>query len=269
MSEDNKETETKKTYSRWQTKQKIKKLTQFSLSDSDKFLIRANEKELKDLVIKELNEKITEIGKQIDDLTNSKKTKDQDESTIKKHKKRLLAKLQKLKKCLKDEGGINARVKLLKLKSRKLRSTKNKIDEKLGSLKNSLKKCLYCKKRGHLAEDCPLKKENNNEEGEENDDNNKKNEAICYNCGSKDHGLYQCDKKIDYSNLPFAFCYKCQKKGHISSNCPENENGIYIHGGSCFICKGKDHLAKNCPQKQAREEAYKSKKVDKKKNNNK
>ena len=257
MSEDNKESDTKKVYSRWQTKQKIKKLTQFSLSDNDKFLIKANDKELKNLVIKELNTKISDLEKQLTKLKESKNSEDK-----KKHKKRIIAKISKLKKCLKDEGGINARIKLLKMKSRKLRSTKNKIDEKLGNLKNSLKKCLHCKKRGHLAEDCPLKNETQNEE-------NIKNDAICYNCGSKDHNLYHCDKPVDYSNLPFAFCFKCQKKGHISSNCPENENGIYIHGGCCFICKAKDHLAKNCPQKQNKEEAFKAQKPNKEKNNKK
>jgi len=62
-----------------------------------------------------------------------------------------------LKKCLKDEGGINARIKLLKQKARKLRTTKKKIEENLGNLKNSFKRCLNCKKRGHVVEDCPFK----------------------------------------------------------------------------------------------------------------
>ena len=66
--------------------------------------------------------------------------------------------------------------------------------------------------------------------------------------------------------MPYALCFKCKKRGHISANCPENENGIYIHGGSCFVCGAKDHLAKNCPQKQAKEEAYKTQKPKKEKN---
>ena len=184
----------------------------------------------------------------------------------KKQKKRFIAKIQKLKKCLKDEGGINARIKLLKQKARKLRSTKRKIEEKLGNLKNSFKRCLNCKKRGHLVEDCPFKfNKNNNEDDDEQNINNNK-DIICYNCGSYEHTLYKCDKPIDYNNLPYALCFKCNKRGHISANCPENENGIYIHGGACFVCGAKDHLAKNCPEKQAKEEAYK---VQKPKNKNK
>ncbi len=181
---------------------------------------------------------------------------------IKNHKKRYIAKLQKLKKCLKDEGGINARIKLLKQKARKLRTTKKKIEENLGNLKNSLKRCLNCKTHGHVVEDYPFKNDENNEDSKGN--NNDK--AICYNCGSHDHGLYKCDKPVDYNNLPYALCFKCKKRGHISANCPENENGIYIHGGSCFVCGAKDHLAKNCPQKQAKEEAYKSQRPKKEKN---
>ena len=244
-----------KIYSRWHTRQKINKLNQFHLSKEDKYLIKANEKELKDLVIKDLKTNIENLEKKINDINNNKNSQKTEEEIFldKKHKKRYIAKLQKLKKCLKDEGGINARVKLLKQKARKLRTTKKKIEENLGNLKNSLKRCLNCKKRGHVVEDCPFKND------EKNEDNKNKNndEAICYNCGSHEHGLYKCDKPIDYNNLPYALCFKCKKRGHISANCPENENGIYIHGGSCFVCGAKDHLAKNCPQKQAKEEAYK------------
>ena len=255
-------------YSRWEARKKINKLNQFHLSKDEKYLVRANDEELKNLVIKELNTKIEEYGKKIESINSSisKKNKEEDTSLQKKQKKRFIAKIQKLKKCLKDEGGINARIKLLKQKARKLRSTKRKIEEKLGNLKNSFKRCLNCKKRGHLVEDCPFKlNQNNNEDDDEQNINNNK-DIICYNCGSYEHTLYKCDKPIDYNNLPYALCFKCNKRGHISANCPENENGIYIHGGACFVCGAKDHLAKNCPEKQAKEEAYK---VQKPKNKNK
>ena len=249
------ENQNTKVYSRWHTRQKINKLNQFHLSKEEKYLIKANDKELKDLVIKELKTNIENLTKKVNDIkSNNKSEKTEEEISIdKKHKKRYLAKIQKLKKCLNDEGGINARIKLLKQKARKLRTTKKKIEENLGNLKNSLKRCLNCKKRGHVVEDCPFK----NNENEDNDNKINNDEAICYNCGSHEHGLYKCDKPIDYNNLPYALCFKCKKRGHISANCPENENGIYIHGGSCFVCGAKDHLAKNCPQKQAKEEAYK------------
>ena len=228
-------------YSRWHTRQKINKLNQFHLTKEEKYLVKANEKELKEIVIKELKNSIEKLEKKLDDK----------ESMDKKHKKRYVAKIQKLKKCLNDEGGINARIKLLKQKARKLRNKKKKIEDNLGNLKNSLKRCLNCKKRGHIVEDCPFKK---------NDDEKEINNNMCYNCGSTEHTLYKCNKPIDYNNLPFALCFKCKKRGHISANCPENENGIYIHGGSCFVCGAKDHLAKNCPEKQIKEEAYKSQK---------
>ena len=253
-------------YSRWQTRKKINKLNQFHLTKEDKYLIKANNKELKDLVIKELNANIEKMEKEIKKINNNKNTEinEEEKSTNKKHKKRLIAKIQKLKKCLNDEGGINARIKLLKQKARKLRITKKKIEQNLGILKNSLKRCLNCKKRGHLVEDCPFKNDENNEDNKGlNTD-----ETICYNCGSHEHTLYKCDKPIDYNNLPYALCFKCKKRGHISANCPENENGIYIHGGSCFVCGAKDHLAKNCPEKQAKEEAYKNQRPKKEKNEN-
>ena len=250
--------ENQRVYSRWQARQKINKLNQFHLSKDEKYLIRANDSELRDLVIKELTKNIEEIGKKIDLINKSKKEKNDDDKALdKKKKKNLITKIQKLKKCLKDEGGINARIKLLKQKARKLRSTKKKIEENLGNLKNSFKRCLNCKKRGHLVEDCPFKQNN----PDENNDNN--NDVICYNCGSYEHTLYKCDKPIDYNNLPYALCFRCNKRGHISANCPDNENGIYVHGGACFVCGAKDHLAKNCPEKQAKEEAYKMQKPKK------
>ena len=267
MEEEVEEKENQKIYSRWHSRQKINKLNQFHLSKEEKYLIKANDTELKNLVIKELNNNIESLGKKIESLKDSNNNKNtEDISLNKKRKKRLITKIQKLKKCLKDEGGINARIKLLKQKARKLRSKKKKIEENLGTLKNSFKRCLNCKKRGHLVEDCPFKDANN----EDNTENNN-TEIKCYNCGSKEHTLYKCDKPIDYNNLPYALCFKCKKRGHISANCPENENGIYVHGGSCFVCGAKDHLAKNCPEKQAKEEAYKIQKPkkSKKKNQNK
>ena len=120
--------ENQRIYSRWQARQKINKLNQFHLSKEEKYLIRANDTELRDLVIKELTKNIEEIGKKIDSINNSKKDKKEEEISLdKKKKKRLITKIQKLKKCLKDEGGINARIKLLKQKARKLRSTKKRL----------------------------------------------------------------------------------------------------------------------------------------------
>ena len=255
--------------SQWQKKQKIKKLSDFKLTKDDKYLIKSNEDELREIVLKEINTNISKYSEEIESINSqlkkeAKSKKDNDDSDnnkeniennkMKKHKKYLILKIKKLKKCLKDEGAIKARVKLLKLKKHKLITKKKKIDQSLGNLKNSLKRCLKCKRRGHLAENCPM---DTNEETKDENEGKKENTKICYNCGSTEHNLYNCDKPVDYANLPYAECFKCKGKGHISANCPQNENGIYIRGGSCFICKGKDHLAKNCPQKQMKEEAFK------------
>ena len=267
---DNANTKSGKGFSSWHKKQKIKKLSDFKLTKDDKYLIKATDDELKQMIIKELNTSISKFSDEIEEINTSLKQekKDKEDEALlakKKHKKYLIQKIKKLKKCLNDDSGINARVKLLKQKRHKLISKKKKIDESLGNLKNSLKRCLKCKKRGHLAENCPFDTNNNNSSNEDNKDESKPitqkkdNAKICYNCGSTEHGLYNCDKPIDYMNLPYAECFKCGGKGHISANCPQNENGIYIRGGSCFICHGKDHLAKNCTKKQMKEEAFKSK----------
>lgn len=249
-----------KTYSRWQTKLKLKKLNDFKLTKDDKFLIKATDSEIRELVINNLKMQIEKIeGEKVKAAKGKVGKRPDEKEKLQKRKKHLQLKLNKLKKCLNDEGGIKARIRLIKKKQHKLRSTKTKIDKSLGQLKNTLKRCFKCKKRGHVAEECTY----GNEENEANEGNDKdtSNSRICYNCGSSNHNLYSCDKPVDYSNLPFAECFKCKAKGHITANCPENENGIFIRGGSCFICKAKDHLAKNCPQKQFREDTF-----DKKRN---
>jgi hypothetical protein len=259
-----------KNYSNWETKQKIKKLNKFSLTKEDKFLLNANDNEIKDLVIKEIKKNLKRISNEIDTINQHLQNKNNiDNKNLlkeKKHKKYLKIKQKKLKLVLEDEGAIKSRMKLLKLKKRKLNTKKIKIEKNLGNLKDSLKRCLKCKKRGHLAKNCPLNENNNNDDNNIANKNNTNNNNICYNCGSNKHGLYECDKPIDYSNLPFAECYICKKKGHISANCPNNKNGIYIRGGSCYICNSKEHLAKNCPQKHIKEDAYK---LNKKNNDNK
>ena len=57
------ENQNTRVYSRWHTRQKINKLNQFHLSKEEKYLIRANDKELRELVIKELKTNIEKIEK--------------------------------------------------------------------------------------------------------------------------------------------------------------------------------------------------------------
>lgn len=235
--------EKKRVYSSWQTRHKIKKLSEFKLTKEEKELIKSNETEIKQIVMNNIDNKIKEYENEILSTKEKiKNTKKEDEKNkLKKHKKYIVKKLMAIKSASKSDAALSAKIKKLNLRKEKLKKTKKKVEEKLGILKNSLKRCLKCKKRGHLAENCPFKDE---------DTENDKTHNICYNCGSHDHSLYQCDKPVDYSNLQFALCFKCKKRGHISANCPLNENGIYFKGGACYVCGKKDHLAKNCPEKQ-------------------
>ena len=66
------------------------------------------------------------------------------------------------------------------------------------------KRCLHCKKYGHLAEDCALSLEV---------DGIDMNVKICYKCGSSEHTLKDCRKRAD--NLEFAVCYVCNEKGKL------------------------------------------------------
>jgi zinc finger CCHC domain-containing protein 9 len=265
-----------KLHSIWDKKRRIKKLNDFKLTKDEKFLLKSTDEELRTFVINEINDNLKRISNEIEKANNviSSSTNKDEVLTNRKHKKYLLIKLKKLKKTLNDESGINARIKVFKLRRNKLKSTKKKVEKSLGELKTSMKRCLKCKKRGHIAENCPLNKGEGSDDDDEDDNEENENnktvhkDKICYNCGSTEHGLYQCDKPVDYNNLPFAECYKCKGKGHISANCPNNVNGIYIRGGACYVCGKKDHLAKNCPEKQNKEEVFDTHKNKKKKKEN-
>ena len=45
--------------SQWKKKQKIKKLSDFKLTKDDKYLIKSNEDELREIVLKEINTNIS------------------------------------------------------------------------------------------------------------------------------------------------------------------------------------------------------------------
>ena len=55
---DNANTKSGKGFSSWHKKQKIKKLSDFKLTKDDKYLIKATDDELKQMIIKELNTSI-------------------------------------------------------------------------------------------------------------------------------------------------------------------------------------------------------------------
>jgi zinc finger CCHC domain-containing protein 9 len=215
--------------SRKNKNKKEKKLKEFQLSEEDQIIIDADIKDLRGLVVSSLEEKISELEGKIDEVNKNENDK--------KIKKTLVGKLRQCRHDLADEEIIKKRVNLLKLRKRKLAVLNNKIQDRLSQIKKKNVRCLLCKKRGHMVSECREKKED-------------VGNLICYNCGSNEHNLFGCSKKVDYSNLPFAECFICKEMGHLSANCPTSDKGIYFKGGSCFICQGKDHLAKNCPKKQ-------------------
>jgi len=109
--------------------------------------------------------------------------------------------------------------------------------------------CLACRKKGHLAKECPeaaTALEGDNKAGSATV---KHTLGICYRCGSRRHNLSRCKKPVDPNNpVPFASCFICSGKGHLASGCTKNNGkGIYPNGGSCKLCQQTNHLAKDCP----------------------
>ena len=214
-------------------KKKKNKFIELQLSDEDYEILGTDFDKLRDLVIDTINNKIFDIENAIDEINA-----DDSIENKKAFKKNLIAKLRKFKKDLTNEEVIKKRTKLLGIRKRKLSKIAGKVQEKIEKVKKQKLRCFKCRKRGHTVSECT---------------HAEKETHLCYNCGSKEHNIYGCSKKVDYNNLPFAECFICNNKGHISSKCPSSDKGIYIRGGSCFICEAKDHLAKNCPQKQLNE----------------
>lgn len=238
---------------------KKRKLRNFKLSREDKWLLEAKDENLKAKILKEMELKINTICEKINKINESKEPSKEISEEMKHKKKNYVTELKKMRKDIKDEVAIKKRMNVMKIQKRKLKSIYGKIQDKQLKLKKSAVLCFKCRKRGHSVAECKeeiLEEENNTEEKVEKKVHkepivNKPSQEkhFCYNCGSKEHNLYQCELEKDYKNLPFAECFICKEKGHISASCPTNKNGIYIKGGSCYVCHKKDHLAKNCPEK--------------------
>eukprot|EP01134_Creolimax_fragrantissima_P006982 CFRG6982T1 len=112
--------------------------------------------------------------------------------------------------------------------------------EKRRERRKKNKPCFNCRSTGHLSANCP-------EQGEKGENG----KTICYRCGSSDHGIHACKKKIQQGDpeFPFATCFICKQKGHLTRSCPDNPRGLYPNGGSCNVCGSVEHLRTNCPDK--------------------
>ncbi|VDK49240.1 unnamed protein product [Anisakis simplex] len=105
-------------------------------------------------------------------------------------------------------------------------------------IKQDVKRCLFCREKGHLLSQCPNKDEQTMGTG------------ICFKCGSSEHTSSKCPRK-NVKGYPYAVCFVCKQQGHLSRDCDKNPNGIYPDGGSCDICGSQKHLKKDCPELKA------------------
>lgn len=137
---------------------------------------------------------------------------------------------------------------------------RNRRDKQFERQKQSHLVCFKCRKKGHMASNCP--------EFGNNNANDHHGGGICYKCGSHDHGLSMCPKlpkgttRQDWNSLdlPYASCFVCHQKGHLASQCTQNTHGIYVNGGECRLCGSNQHRATDCPEN---EDSKKKNKKDK------
>ncbi|OMJ68616.1 hypothetical protein SteCoe_33878 [Stentor coeruleus] len=141
--------------------------------------------------------------------------------------------------------------------------------------------CNYCKKRGHLINECRrLKAVNNRDPSDHNPKKNKnkrnnnrrgnsKNKGhvqeVCFNCGSEDHFKRECPNKFidDTPIIIEVVCPYCKVTGHAKEDCEklkrkkakdqekkekkENEKITIDCSIKCYKCQKLGHIFKNCP----------------------
>merc|ERR1712151_606825 len=191
-------------------KRKLQKLRTFELAEEDKKLLEQSHDDLKETILHQLEEKIEEINK----LKNSAET-EEDKTKYKKMKKKIMEKLQKNRKALKDQKEIKYRLDLLKQKKRKLKAVEPSINENLEKLKKMNVKCFKCRRTGHTVQECKyddiLTEKEENEQNQKNEEEKKTfnrpskepktlSKNICYNCGSDEHNVHGCPLPVNYSN---------------------------------------------------------------------
>jgi hypothetical protein len=139
--------------------------------------------------------------------------------------------------------------------------------------KKTLITCFKCKKEGHHARNCPLKKEVKSMSKIQE----KKKKMAHVKCCSKGHNASICSTKVDdQSTLPNKKtrkskrkCYGCNEKEHEASSCPNKTSEGLVSSRKrltskvaskmqkekanknkrrlCYTCRVKGHLSMDCP----------------------
>lgn len=213
------------------------------------------------------------IQSKIDDLEQSLKDTDN-----KPKRRRIFARLGELKAALRGETTVGGNIAPPENpKPKRVRQAEPKETPKINeAMKNVL--CLCCRQFGHRLNDCPEKKKlekaeaaaNATEEPLEDKVEEKTvhpfraprtvTTIICYNCGSNEHSLKNCQKpRPSDGSMPFATCFVCKQSGHLSSACDQNLTGIYPQGGGCRTCGSVMHLQRDCKIYLAKQEEEREK----------
>lgn len=90
--------------------------------------------------------------------------------------------------------------------------------------------CSTCKRRGHIAIDCPV---------------NNKECIICLRCGGAGHELFSCNVEYSPDDLKNVQCYVCNELGHI---CCGNYTDTSPAIASCYNCGESGHSGLQCPK---------------------
>ncbi|PAV62176.1 hypothetical protein WR25_16980 [Diploscapter pachys] len=149
--------------------------------------------------------------------------------------KKMVTELVKKKKLFRKEAGDVVH----KWKNREKRRVGRQVEKQIRKV------CLNCRESDHHVAECPKLNAENAVSGK-SEQSSGTAIGICFKCGSTEHAIYQCRKKI--MGFPFATCFVCKQQGHLSRDCKQNQKGVYPDGGSCNLCGSNQHLKRDCTE---------------------